>query len=98
MNKRLAYFLATLAIAAVALAPAKASAGWGWWVARELASLLARAGATVPTGTTAIVRMGTMAMAIGPIMGIVGTVTTVMVTAVTGHAMHIAAGTNWVAT
>ena len=64
-------------------------------MAPELASLLARAGVT---GTTAIVRMGTMAMAIGPIMGIVGMVTTAMVTAVTGHAMHIAAGTNWVAT
>ena len=31
MNKRLAYFLAALAMAAVALTPAKASAGWGWW-------------------------------------------------------------------
>ena len=31
MNKRLAYFVAALAMAAVALAPAKAAAGWGWW-------------------------------------------------------------------
>jgi len=31
MAKRVAYFLAALAMASVALAPARASAGWGWW-------------------------------------------------------------------
>src|SRR4029079_7595974 len=31
MNKRVAYFLGALVMAAVGLVPVKASAGWGWW-------------------------------------------------------------------
>lgn len=94
MQKRLAYFLAVLAMATIALAPAKVSAGWGWWGAPGLVSMsdLAMAIRTTAIMGTATDRIGTMAITAIALIDIMAIGTT---GTDTGRDTRVADGTDW---